>query len=376
MLGDFSGAEDHARKALGLAAELADSGDRGPGPRRTRVRRAAPGKARVPSAAGRRAGTGGGAAADRAHRSGTRWHGVRTRWYNALALAWTDQLDASRATLLELRAEADALGHEHVLPNILTWLGRVECFAGRWQPGLGLARGAYDSAVQSGLTVEQPYALATIGLAQAHLGDVDAARAALSEGLDVAERLEIVTGRLELLVAVGFLELSLGRATEAHATLSALSEEASAAGFNQPAILRFQPDLTEAALALDDLAAARLCRDQLASSADTLGTPWPSVMHARCGALVSAAEGDLDAALSGLERALIEHQRLEDPFERARTLLHQGIVSRWLKRKRDAASRSDPRSRSSRSWRAALGRAGRPPSWRASAAAARTAAAS
>jgi len=59
-------------------------------------------------------------------------------------------------------------------------------------------------------------------------------------------------------------------------------------------------------------------------------------MTARCEGLLAAATGDLDEALARLEHALVEHDGLASEFDRARTLLHRGIVLRRLKRRRAA----------------------------------------
>jgi DNA-binding NarL/FixJ family response regulator len=265
-----------------------------------------------------------------------RWLDVRTRWFEAVALAWTDDLDAARLLLLGLRAEAEDLGHEHVLPDVLNWLGRVECFAGRTRAGLAYAREADDAAGQAGMPVEHPYTLATIGLALARLGEVEAAAAATSRGLAIARQLEVVPGRLELLTASGFLELSVGQFEHAHATLTTLAGEAAAAGFAFPATVRFHPDLVESCLAVGDLDGARGCASLLDACARTFATPWASAMAARCAGLVAAEEGDLESALTRIEQALAEHERLPDPFERARTELQRGIVLRRLKRRRAA----------------------------------------
>jgi hypothetical protein len=217
MLGDLAEAEEHARRAVALAKGMADPaieaqtlGDLG----FIELLRGKPGfQAKLTRAVALEA-----ADADRAQRGWSRWLDVRTRFFDAVALGWTDQLDASRAAFLELRALAEELGHEHAMHDLLNWLGRLECFEGRWQAGLALASEGDEAAVQAELPVSRPYVLATIALANAHLGNVDAARAAIAEGIGIAERLEIVPGRLELLVAEGFLELSLGRSAEAQAT--------------------------------------------------------------------------------------------------------------------------------------------------------------
>ena len=334
MLGDLAAAEVHASAAAELAEEIGDPlllaqslGDlgfiellRGRSTFRATMKRAL---AHEP-----RRGVRDPAAA--------RWIDVRTRWFGAVVLAWTDELDGSRAALLALRAETEVFGHEQVLPNILNWLGRVDCFAGNWRAGLASARGAYDAAVQAGLSVERPYTLATIALAHAHLGEVEAARDALAEGLLAARQLEVVPGTFELLAAQGFLELSLARPQEAHATLADLAQRAATAGFVQPATQRFQPDLIEASLAIGDLDCARRVQGELEQSAVLLKSPWAQTMAARCAGMITAAEGNLEEALVHLEHALREHQRLPDPFERGRTLLQHGIVLRRLKRKRAA----------------------------------------
>ncbi|MFL5954356.1 MAG: AAA family ATPase [Gaiellaceae bacterium] len=265
-----------------------------------------------------------------------RWIATRTRLFQSFALGWTDELDAARAAFREQRARADEQGHEHALPDILNWLGRIECFADRWRDGLVHAHEADAAAVQADVPVTRTYILATISLALAHLGEVEAARASLSEGLELAEQLETVPSRLELLTAKGFLEHSMGRPQDAHATLTALAAQAAAAGFALPATLRFHPDLVETAIEVGDLDGARSCSNQLRAGADTFGTPWMCAIAARCDGLVAAADGDLESALASLERALVEHERLPSRFEQGRTLLQQGIVLRRLKQKRAA----------------------------------------
>ena len=59
---------------------------------------------------------------------------------------------------------APELGHEHILPNVLNWLGRVESFADGWRTALAYADEAESAAGQADLSVDEPYILATIGL--------------------------------------------------------------------------------------------------------------------------------------------------------------------------------------------------------------------
>jgi hypothetical protein len=59
-------------------------------------------------------------------------------------------------------------------------------------------------------------------------------------------------------------------------------------------------------------------------------------MACRGRALLNAGRGDLDASYAELERALGLHDRLGEPFERARTLLVLSSVQRRGKKKRAA----------------------------------------
>ena len=68
----------------------------------------------------------------------------------------------------------------------------------------------------------------------------------------------------------------------------------------------------------------------------TLERPWLLVMSCRGRALLSAARGDLRASYQELEQALVLHDRLDEPFERARTLVVLGNVLRRDRKKRAA----------------------------------------
>lgn len=71
----------------------------------------------------------------------------------------------------------------------------------------------------------------------------------------------------------------------------------------------------------------------------SLDRPWALATAARGRGLLRAARGDVRGALSELDRALDEHERLGEPFELGRTLLVRGITARRDKQK--AAARAD-----------------------------------
>jgi DNA-binding CsgD family transcriptional regulator len=77
--------------------------------------------------------------------------------------------------------------------------------------------------------------------------------------------------------------------------------------------------------------------DMLETNGRRLDRVWMLAVGGRCRAMLLAAKGDVEAAAAAAHRAMVEHDRLPMPFERARTQLWQGQLQRRL-RQRDAAS--------------------------------------
>ena len=81
--------------------------------------------------------------------------------------------------------------------------------------------------------------------------------------------------------------------------------------------------------------------DALQTSARQVPRPWVLTNAARGRALLRAADGDLDAAVTAVAEALREAALLPMPFERARTELIAGRIARRRKSKREAMSHLD-----------------------------------
>ncbi len=257
----------------------------------------------------------------------------RPDWIHAMLLEWAGELNVARAHFEGLYRAAVDQGDEHSLPFILYHFARIELLTGNWEQARKHARESRETTVQSGLAMHYPFALVVDALVDAHLGLATAARAKIEEGLKAADELGNRSAGFELLAALGFLELSLGNVDEADLALSRLAAAVEETGLRQPALFRFHGDAIEAKIALGqwDGVEALLARlDQLEA------TPWVLVMACRGRALLAAARGNLRAASQELERALALHHRLEEPFERARTLVVLGNVLRRDRKKRPA----------------------------------------
>jgi tetratricopeptide (TPR) repeat protein len=73
-----------------------------------------------------------------------------------------------------------------------------------------------------------------------------------------------------------------------------------------------------------------------AERAEALDRVWALAISKRVDALVSAARGDVDGALGDLDAALQLHERTQDPFQLARTLLAKGTVQRRAQQRSSA----------------------------------------
>ena len=97
-------------------------------------------------------------------------------------------------------------------------------------------------------------------------------------------------------------------------------------------------DLLEALIAVGELDEAEQVIGECQALAETLDRAWALAILARARGQLLAARGDLEGAFAGFERALAEHARTEDSFQRARTLLALGATQRRAKQR--AAART------------------------------------
>jgi DNA-binding CsgD family transcriptional regulator len=88
----------------------------------------------------------------------------------------------------------------------------------------------------------------------------------------------------------------------------------------------FLPEGIQALVGLGELPRAARLVDQLEGRGRELDRVWALATGARCRGLLLAASGDLAGSLAAFDRALREHERVDMPFERARTLLCLGTV--------------------------------------------------
>ncbi|HWD75125.1 MAG TPA: AAA family ATPase [Solirubrobacteraceae bacterium] len=255
------------------------------------------------------------------------------RYIAGLLLVWTGRLRDAVRTLEELRAERLERGVESDIPLFSLYLVWAYLWLGETERARVLA--AQDAAAAE-LLGDRPGLIALVksasALVSAQRGELGTARADAAIALEHLSALQWRTGTVWPRWALGFAELSAGRPAEAHAALAPLTAALPAMGLADPAGLVFVPDEIEALIALGELEHAEPLIELLDRLGHAHDRPWATAAAARGRGLLAAARGELDEAIGLLEGALTEHDRVEMPFERGRTLLALGRVRRRRKK--------------------------------------------
>ena len=141
------------------------------------------------------------------------------------------------------------------------------------------------------------------------------------------------------MMSLAFLEVSLGRFAEALDTLAPILSRFSHVPGAEVMSHWYVPHAVEAMVALDRLDEAEPLIETLETNGVRLGRTWNIAAGARCRAMLLAARGDVESAIESAHRAMIAHERLPMPFERARTMLLLGKLQR-RRRLKDTAART------------------------------------
>jgi ATP/maltotriose-dependent transcriptional regulator MalT len=255
---------------------------------------------------------------------------------HGIQLMYAERLDEGRAAMEEAYRRAETCGDDYALGTAQLHLVELEVRAGDLESARRHADSFFQVLGQAGYEVDYGAALYAKALVDAYQGRADEARAALEEGVALAESAEDRIFLAQNLAVLGFLELSLGRVAEAARVLLPLWDELAGIGHGEPSVYPVLPNAVEGLVATGEFDEARRQLAQLEELGRTLDSPWALSQAARCRGQLAAAEGDSEAALPHFEEALREHERMPGPFERGRTLLALGQVQRRLKRKRAA----------------------------------------
>jgi DNA-binding CsgD family transcriptional regulator len=257
---------------------------------------------------------------------------LRPSFQLGVILMYTDELDAARPLLAAELDRMEAAGDEAGRSGVLYRLSELELRAGNWGASHQHVRAAVELAASSNHEQEQAVVLSGLGLVLAHLGRLEEAcdHAEVARGLALESGDMTIRQRAE--ATLGFAALSRGDAAEAAAWLGPARAELQRQGIGELSISQVVQNEIEALIALGRLEEAAEAIAFVEHS-DRAGRAWHAAVAARGRALVAAARGDHEGARAHVERALLAHERLPQPFERARTLLAQGTIERRAKRR-------------------------------------------
>ncbi|MCV7041317.1 LuxR family transcriptional regulator [Mycolicibacterium moriokaense] len=256
----------------------------------------------------------------------------------ALLLEWTGELQTAREALERIRLRCMERGEEGEYVFIAQHVVLSSMWAGDFVNANLVAEDAADRARQ--LAGSTPLFLAHSMRAPLAVfaGQEAEARGMIDAALEIVGRTGTFRLGDRLLATLAFLELSLGHyadAVEAVAPmLSAFDPESTPTEL--PGAM-FLPDAVEALVQLGRLEEAEPLIGALERNGRSYDRAWMKAVGARCRSMLLAARGNVDGAYAAAQRAMVEHERVPMPFDRARTLLLLGQLERRL-RKKDSAT--------------------------------------
>jgi ATP/maltotriose-dependent transcriptional regulator MalT len=249
---------------------------------------------------------------------------------------WFDELDRARTAFEQLYARGRERGEESSLPYLLVLLAQVDWLRGEFSAAARHAEEGYGLTEQAGQATLGAYLLALQALIDAAAGNTGPAREKARRALELARETSGRPAEQFARAALGLLHLSLGAPDEAVRAMRPQVERIRAEGIAEPGAARFVTDQVEALIELGETRQAEELLDWYEGNSRRLSRASALAVCARCRALLAAARGDLDRALSHLEHALAVHDEVAVPLERARTLLALGATRRRARHKRAA----------------------------------------
>jgi DNA-binding CsgD family transcriptional regulator len=246
---------------------------------------------------------------------------------------WVGHLSEARERLTAVWSTASERGDESDLPFILLWLGWLETKSGNLTTAAALAEQMAYFTTLTGSQSFHAFVVAQRSLVHAHRGEIAETRRGCADAAALLERFGNPQIGLWIAASLGLLELSLGNPDAAWQACEAMTEPFEKHGIAEPFPAFFLPEALEALIAVGQLDRAEGLLDLFEGRGRELDRAWALATGARCRGLLLAARGELAGAGAALERALVEHERLEMPFELARTLLVKGVIERRARRR-------------------------------------------
>lgn len=252
----------------------------------------------------------------------------------AALLKYADDLDGAERRLAALLDEARAIGDLTSITYTLGHLVHTCLWRGQLARGRAYADEHVEVAVHSGLAWQGTQAYCNLGQAMAYQGQLDEADRVLSGMLDDPAVDTWVRHRVH--ATLGFVALSRDDAVGAVRHTDRWYEALTAMHFGEPGYSRSHLDHLCALIGSGRTADADALCAELDGQARRSGRGSAAAVVLTGRAMLHAQAGRLDAARSAVASALSWYDTSSLRFDRARTLLIAGQVSRRARAKAEA----------------------------------------
>ena len=255
-------------------------------------------------------------------------------WIIAQTAQWQEDYSYAKVVSQLIISALRKAGVLSWLPYALAAHAEILWWTGQWTAARAAVTESVQLAEETGQSGLLGFALSCAGLVAAGLGEDGASRTYLARAVDVAETNELKPVLLYVERAQGLQDLTFDRPASAVRHLQRADELARWAGMQQPTVVAYQADLVEALLRCGDVAAASEALAALREAAERSGSRWATATALRCQAMVDPSSEDSEQLL----RSSIDQltNSIAIPFERHRSELQLGGQLRRQRRLAEA----------------------------------------
>ncbi|MCV7385723.1 AAA family ATPase [Mycolicibacter longobardus] len=254
----------------------------------------------------------------------------------AVNCAWTGNLHEAHTRLTALSRRCVNAGQEMDVVWTAQFTTMVDLWLGRLEDASHVADDALERAEQIGSPISLIDAWSCQAWVAAYRGREGDARRAVDTALTTARDNKIGFKTAAITAVLAFLEVSLHHYEAALSALEPLLAAFDPAHDTEIMVGAWLPDAVEALTAAGRLDEAEALVAALETNGARLNRAWMLAVGARARALLLSARGDLEAATHAAEQAMIHHEALPMPFERARTQLLLGQLQRRRRQRANA----------------------------------------
>jgi DNA-binding CsgD family transcriptional regulator/tetratricopeptide (TPR) repeat protein len=250
-------------------------------------------------------------------------------------LFWSDDYEAARPAYERIVQLARERGEVYDTGALLFEWAILEWYAGNREDAERLRSSTAELVRDQGEHDLDLWLMWGESLFAAGRGDLDGARVAAIQAMEVAEQIANPLIAMLPTTVLASVELWTGHPIVAHDLLSPVRESflSSGLGFIGSMTLGMWSVDIDALIAGGRVSDAAPILDDLLGRVASAENPNASAIAERCRGLLLAAHGDTLGAIDAMDRALAEHARRPLTPEIARTLLERGTLQRRAKRK-------------------------------------------